>query len=346
MKELVKHIIAVSLMLIPAVAISADKPTFDNIHMVIGSTDEGGDTYQAAAIVAKALEKKLNTNINIDAAGTSAGYAALKSDRSGNTIMVTHDQAYLGTLYGTTGYDDIFNAFKVGPSFAINPTNAYLVPKNSKFTSLDDVIEAVGHGERVKVAIQSGSTSEIGFSAIKNAIKLKYPGMEKNLVALNTGSQSSKDQLLFDGIADVIQGSLSSNEQFTRLPADDKKAMRFIWLTSKKTTIDKINKKGFGEMTKEKIDSYVSPNVILPMDSHGTINFTFDKEFFIIYGKDMPQDKIDYIDQALKELYSEGEINKNLEKAFFVPNFLDSMSNERHLFSKQSKYKIVLDNIK
>ena len=343
MKKFVRNAIALSLMALPMVAISADKPNFGNIRMVIGSKSTGGDTYQAASIVAEALAQKLETNVKVDAVGTSAGYSALKRDRNGNTIMVTHDQSYLGNLYGTRGYYNMFEEFKVGPTFAINPSNAYLVPKDSKYKSLDEIIDAVGNGETVRVAIQPGSVSEIGYSAMKNAVKLKYPGKEGNLTAVNTGSQSSKNQLLFDGLADVIQGSLNANEQFTRLAESDQKAMRFVWLTSNKSTIDTINVKGFGDLSKDQINSYVEPSVVVPMDA--TSNFTFDKEFFIIYSKKTPQDKIDYIDKALKEIYDEGKIQKTFEKAFFVPNYRDSEDALKHLQEKNNKYKVVLDNI-
>lgn len=345
MKKFTKQAIALSLMVLPTVAMSAEKPNFGNIRVVIGSKSTGGDTYQAASIVTDALAKKLDTNMKVDAVGTSAGYAALQRDRRGNTIMITHDQSYLGNLYGVKGYYDMFKTFKVGPTFAINPSNAYLVPKGSKYKTLDDIINAAGKGETIRVAIQPGSVSEIGYSAIKNAVKLEYPGQEKNIVAVNTGSQSSKNQLLFDGLADVIQGSLPANEQFTRLDASDQKAMRFLWLTSPKSTLDQINKDGFGGLSKETINSYTEPMVQVPMDKNGN-KFTFDKEFFILYSKNTPQDKIDYIDNALKEIYSEGKVQPAFEKAFFVPNFRATVEAEKHLKDKNNKYKQVLDNIR
>ncbi len=341
MKKFVRNAIALSLMALPMVAMSA--PNFGNIRVVIGSKSTGGDTYQSSAIISEALAKKLDTNIKVDAVGSSAAFQTLRRVKNGSTIMIFHDQSYLGNLYGTRGYYDIFNEFKIGPTFAINPANAYLVPKKSPYNTLDDVIEAVGNGETIRVAIQPGGVSEIGYSAMKNAIKLKYPGKEKNFVAVNTGSQADKNQQLFDGLADVIQGSLPANEQFTRLDASDQKAMKFIWLTSSKDTIANVNKNGFGSLTKEQIYSYAEPEVQVPMDA--TTNFTFDKEFFFLYNKGMPQDKIDYIDQALKEIFAEGEVQKTLEKAFFVPNFRDSKAAYQHLKDKNDKYKVVLENI-
>lgn len=343
MKKFFKHTIAVSLMALPMLAMSADKPNFGNIRVVIGSSSTGGDTYQAAAIVSEALAKKLDTNVKVDAVGSSAAFSTLNRVSNGSTIMIFHDQSYLGHLYGTRGYYDIFNQYIIGPTFAINPTNAYLVPKKSPYNTLDDLINAVGEGKTVRVAIQPGGVSEIGYSAVKNAIKLKYPGKEANFLAINTGSQADKNQQLFDGLADMIQGSLPANEQFTRLPESDQKAMKFVWLTSTKNTIAEVNKNGFGNLSKEQIYSYAEPEVMVPMDANS--NFTFDKEFFFLYNKKMPKDQIAYIDQALKEIYDDGEIQKTLEKAFFVPDYRDSQTAAKHLQEKNNKYQEVLKNI-
>lgn len=343
MKRFITSAIALSLLAMPMVGMSADKPNFGNIRVVIGSKSTGGDTYQASAIISAALADKLDVNIKVDAVGASAAFSTLKRMRSGSTIMISHDQSYLGHLYGTRGYYDMFEQFIIGPTFAINPANAYLVPKNSPYQNLNDVIDVVGNGKIVRVAIQPGSVSEIGFSAIKNAIKLKYPGQEKYFVAINTGSQSDKNQLLFDGLADMIQGSLTANEQFARLPESDQKAMKFLWLTSAPETLAIANKNGFGKLSKEEVNSYAAPNVVVPMDANS--NFTFDKEFFFLYNKNMPKDKIAYIDNALKEIFDEGLIQPKLEKAFFVPNFKESKEARIHLEAKKDKYKHVLDNI-
>ena len=160
-------------------------------------------------------------------------------DKRGTTLMIHHDQSYLGNLYGVRGYEDIFSDYKIGPTLAVNPGNAYLVPKDSPYQSMADILAAAEKGERVRVAIQPGGVSEIGFSAMKNAARQSAPGSEANLVPVNTGSQSDKDQALFDDLADVINGSIQSNEQYTQLPADDQKAMRFVWLTARPETLEK-----------------------------------------------------------------------------------------------------------
>ncbi|GHA93016.1 type 2 periplasmic-binding domain-containing protein [Modicisalibacter luteus] len=323
---------------------AADCPIPGNLRVVIGSTSTGGDTYQNSSIVADHLAKKLDINAKVDAVGAMAGFRALDRSRNGNTVMIFHDQAYLGNLYGVKGYDNIFEKYTVGPTVAINPGNAYLVPKDSPYQNIDDVIAAAGEGKEIRVAIQPGGVSEIGFSALKNAVKIEHPGKEGNVVAVNTGSQADKNQLLFDDMADVINGSVQANEQYTRLPADDQKAMRFVWLTARNDTIKQTNEEGMGKTSQKDLLQYVNPNVTVPQDD--SQNFTFDKEFFFLYNKDMDPKAVECIDNALEEIYAEGSIQEQQKKSFFIPNFKPSSEAQAYLEDKRDQYKTIIENIK
>ncbi|PMR71499.1 ABC transporter substrate-binding protein [Halomonas heilongjiangensis] len=315
-----------------------------NIRVVIGSTSTGGDTYQNSSIVVDKLAEHLDLNMKVDAVGASSAFRTLDRDSRGNTLMIFHDQSYLGHLYGVQGYSDIFEEYTVGPTVAINPGNAYLVPKNSPYETLDDIIAAAGNGETVRVAIQPGGVSEIGFSALKNAIAIEHPGMEDNLVAVNTGSQADKNQQLFDGQADVINGTVQANEQFTRLPEDDQKAMRFVWLTARQDTIEQAPEEGLGQTSREQLLEYVEPNVHVTMGDDET--FTFDKEFFFLYNKDMDPGIVAQIDEALAEIYAEGEIQEVQKNAFFIPNFKPSGEASEYLYEKMSRYEEIIESIK
>ncbi|EHJ93401.1 hypothetical protein [Vreelandella boliviensis] len=326
------------------VAMAQDGPLRGNIRVVIGSTSTGGDTYQNSSIVVDQLAEKLGLNMKVDAVGASSAFRTLDRDSRGNTLMIFHDQSYLGYLYGVEGYDNIFEKYTVGPTIAINPGNAYLVPKDSPYETLDDIIAAVGSGETVRVAIQPGGVSEIGFSALKNAIAIEHPGQEDNLVAVNTGSQSDKNQQLFDGQADVINGSVQANEQYTRLPEDDQKAMRFVWLTARQDTIEQAPEEGLGQTTREQLLEYVEPNVNVTMGNDE--NFTFDKEFFFLYNKDMDPAIVEQIDEALAEIYEEGEIQEIQKSAFFIPDFKPSDEASTYLADKMVRYEEIINNIK
>ena len=326
----------------PVVAASDAIP--GNIRVVIGSSSTGGDTYQAASMISEALSDKLDVNFKVDAVGVSAAFSTLDRSRNSSTIMIFHDHAYLGKLYEQRGFNDIFERYIVGPTFAINPGNAFLVAKNSSYKTLQDVIDAVGSGTDVKVAIQPGGVSEIGYSALKNAVKLRYPGMENHLMPFNTGSQSDKNQTMFDGLTDLISGSVQANEQYTRLPADDQKAMRFVWLTARSSVVEQANSEGIGETSRDMLMQYVEPNVIVPMDE--TTNFTFDKEFFFIYNKATDPKVIAALDQALAEIFSDGNIQKEMKKSFFIPNYQPTEKAQSYLKNKNDQYEKVINSIR
>ncbi|MDI5889952.1 ABC transporter substrate-binding protein [Halomonas rhizosphaerae] len=326
------------------IAMAQDGQLRGNIRVVIGSTSTGGDTYQNSSIVVDKLAEHLDLNMKVDAVGASSAFRTLDRDARGNTLMIFHDQSYLGHLYGVEGYENIFEKYTIGPTVAINPGNAYLVPKDSPYETLDEVIAAVGDGETVRVAIQPGGVSEIGFSALKNAVSIEHPGQEDNLVAVNTGSQSDKNQQLFDDQVDMIHGSVQANEQYTRLAEDDQKAMRFVWLTARQDTIEQAPEEGLGKTSREQLLEYVEPNVHVTMGDDET--FTFDKEFFFLYNKDMDPGIVEQIDEALTEIYEEGEIQETQKNSFFIPNFKPSDEASEYLNEKMSRYEEIIDNIK
>ncbi|MEX6507576.1 ABC transporter substrate-binding protein [Jiella sp. M17.18] len=326
----------------PFAAMSAELP--GNVRLVIGSNSTGGDTYQAASMVADALAKKLGINIKVDAVGPNEAFKAVGRDARGTTIMLHHDQSYLGNLYGQRGYQDIFKAYKIGPTVAINPGNAYLVKKGSKYKTVDDVLKAAENGTKVRVAIQPGGVSEIGFSAMKNAARLAKPGSDANLVAVNTGSQSSKNQALWNNLADVINGSIQANEQFAELPASDQKAMQFIWITASPEALSQAPEAGMGKLTRDDMLKYAAPKVSVPLKNGE--NFTFDKEFFFIYNKKMDAGIVKQIDDALAAVYKDGKLQAELKKAFFIPDFRPSDEALAHLKKKNDTYSQVIADIR
>lgn len=315
-----------------------------NVRMVIGSTSTGGDTYQNASIVAEALADHLSINIKVDPVGTSEGLKALDRDSRGTTIMLHHDQIYLSYLYGVPGNDDPFANYVVGPTVAINPGDSFLVPADSPYQSMDDILTAAADGTQIRVAIQPGGVSEIGFTAMRNAAKVRSPGSEENIVAVNTGSQADKNQAMWDDLADVINGSIQANEQFTQLPADDPKAMRFVWITARPATLDQAPEAGMGATTRADFLQYASPATSVTLD--GTDDFVFDKEFFLLYNKDMDPALMDAIDTALEEIYAAGDIQERQAAAFFIPNYLPRAEALEHLSAKSERIGGIIEDLK
>lgn len=326
----------------PLAAMAQDLPR--NVRLVIGSNSTGGDTYQAASIVAEALSEQLGVNIKVDAVGPSEAFKAVGRDRRGTTIMLHHDQSYLANLYGVPGNPDPFDGYVVGPSLTINPGNAYLVPKNSPYQSMEDVLKAAADGTRVRVAIQPGGVSEIGFTAMRNAARMNAAGSEENIVPVNTGSQSDKNQAMFDGLADVINGSIQANEQFTELPEDDQKAMRFLWITATPEVLQQGPEAGVGNLTRDDMLQYASPQTSVKQSE--TEDFTFDKRFFLIYNKDMDPAQMQAVDDALAAIYEKGDIQQRMLEAFFIPAYLPMAESAALLMNKRDTYGAIIESLK
>ncbi|WIJ26439.1 ABC transporter substrate-binding protein [Devosia sp. RR2S18] len=338
-------VVAIGAMAIAAQPLAAAAQNLpNNIRMVIGSTSTGGDTYQNASIVAEALSEQLGVNIKVDPVGTSEGLKALARDTRGNTIMLHHDQIYLSHLYGVPGNDDPFENFIIGPTVAINPGDSFLVPADSPYQTMEDILDAAEAGTQVRVAIQPGGVSEIGFTAMKNAARVRSPGSEANIVAVNTGSQADKNQAMWDGLADVINGSIQANEQFTQLGADDPKAMRFVWITARPQTLEQAPEAGMGDTTREEFLQYASPATSVTLD--GTDDFAFDKEFFLLYNEEMDPAIMDAIDTALEKIYAEGEIQQRQSEAFFIPNFQPRDEALEHLSDKRDTVAGIIEQLK
>jgi tripartite-type tricarboxylate transporter receptor subunit TctC len=315
-----------------------------NVRMVIGSTSTGGDTYQNSSIVADALAEQLGINIRVDPVGTNEALIATNRDSRGTTIMLHHDQIYLSHLYGVPGIDDPFANFNIGSTVAINPGNAFLSKKGSALNSMKAIFDAAAAGERVRVAIQPGGVSEIGFTAMKNAARVMNPGSEANLVAVNTGSQADKNQSMWDGLSDVINGSVQANEQFTQLPADDRTAMEFVWITARNETLAQAPEAGYGDTDREALMQFASPKTSVTLD--GAQDWEFDKEFFLLYNKEMDQGLANEIDAALAAIYAAGNIQQTQTSRFFIPNYLEQGAAADHLMNKRATVAKMIEQLK
>ncbi|WP_299656037.1 hypothetical protein [uncultured Jannaschia sp.] len=341
-RRLLLSAVGAALVTMPVVAEAQNLPR--NVRMVIGSSSTGGDTYQNASILADALSEHLGVNVRVDPVGASEAFKALARDSRGTTIMMHHDQSYLQELYGVEGSPDIFEEFTVGPTISVNPGNAYLVPADSPYQTMEDVLAAAEAGERVRVAIQPGGVSEIGFTAMRNAARMQAPGSEENIVPVNTGDQADKNQAMWDDLADVINGSIQANEQFTQLPEDDPTAMRFIWITATPETLNQAPEEGLGETDRAEMLTYAAPEVSVPMTAEE--NFTFDKEFFLMFNSETDPALIEAIDTAMDEIYAEGDIQQRFLDAFFTPEYRPMAEAQEHLQSKNDDYETIISELK
>ena len=99
-----------------------------------------------------------------------------------------------------------------------------------------------------------------------------------------------------------------------------------------------------GAMTRDMMLEYAAPKTSVPFDE--TKDFVFDKEFFLIYNKDMDAGQMDAIDAALAEIYAKGEIQKRQTEAFFTPDLRTRAESTANMKEKNYAYAGIISTLK
>ena len=124
----------------------------------------------------------------------------------------------------------------------------------------------------------------------------------------------------------------------------DQKAMRFVWIPARAETLQQANPEGLGQTTRDQLLQYATPKAAVTKD--GKANWTFDKEFFFLYNKDMKPEVVAALDKALAEIYAEGKIQEQQKKSFFIPNFKPSKEAAEYLKRKVDETTRVIESIR
>ncbi len=338
---IIKTCLVFTLLFIPGLVLGAGLITND-IRLVVASDSASGDTYQSAVIMAKALETKLGIKVTVDVVGVEKALTAVaKEGSNGSTLMVSNDSAYLGAVYGVKGRKDLFANYTLGASIATNPGNGFLASRHSQYWSIFEVLDACQREIPVRVAVEPGGPSAVGFTALKHALKIMAPGSEKNLVEVAAESQELRNQAMFDGKADIIGGSVQTNEKFTKLPVYERTGMRIIWSPTKMATMRWANPEGYGKIAQNDIIRALEPYVWIPYTKE--TNFTFDKEVFFVYNKNISPELVRYLDKILGEIFAVGGVRPQLTDSYLVPDFKPAWMTAEQL---QEKSKYVKDLLK
>lgn len=307
------------------------KVDVSRVRVVIGSSSTGGDTYQNADAITRYLEKELDTNAKVDAVGANRAFDELaKAKSDGSTIMFFHDMAFLGVDYGSFEEKYSLENWTVGPVVALNPGNAFLAKADAPFDTMADAAEWLKNNpnETIKVAIEAGGVSQIGFDAFYLWVKEQYgEEVSDRIKVYVTGSQSDKDQALWDGNVDIIHGSVSSNAQYTEEGVEDKIKMKFLGITSSK-----------------RLDGYEIPTFAEQGIKVDGKEFTFDKEYFFLLPKDIDKDFVEKLDKAVAKVVENPDYAKDLKVNSFVVNHIPMEEAKAHLIEKRDFLSKIIKN--
>ncbi|SFP72339.1 tripartite tricarboxylate transporter substrate-binding protein [Salibacterium halotolerans] len=300
------------------------------MRVVIGSTSTGGDTYQNAEAVSRYAEDILNTNMQVDAVGGVQAFDALSSaSNDGSTVMFFHDMAYLGVEYGSFDQSNKLENYTIGPMVSTNPGNAFLASADAPYDSMAESAEWLSSNpnEEITVAIQAGGVSEIVFNGYYLWVQEEYGEEVSNRIkAYVTGSQQDKDQALWDDNADIIHGSIGANNQYTKDGVEDQVKMKFLGITAG-----------------ERVEGFDIPTLAEQGITVGGEEFTFDKEFFFLLPKDVNENVVTALDNAVSQVVENEDYQSDLNNNAYTPNYMPSDEAEEYLLDKRETMRSIIE---
>ncbi|MFC4323531.1 tripartite tricarboxylate transporter substrate-binding protein [Litchfieldia salsa] len=310
---------------------SATEVDVNRVRVVIGSTSTGGDTYQNADAISRFLEEPLGTNMKVDAVGANRAFDELASAKNdGSTVLFFHDMAYLSVEYGTLDEKYSLENWTAGPIVAINPGNAFLAKSDAPYNTMAESAEWLkdNPSESITVAIEAGGVSEIIFDGYYLWVKEEYgTEVSDRIKVYVTGSQSDKDQALWDGNADIIHGAIASNVQYTEDGVEDQIKMKFLGVTSA-----------------ERVEGYDIPTFAEQGIKVNGKEFTFAKEYFFLLPKDIDEDFLNKLDKAAAEVAKDAKYAEDLEVNSYYVNYIPAAEAKEYLIEKKNTMKSIIEN--
>ena len=323
-----KKIVAIMLVVIftmsafTGCATKKNSDSFDGrqVRIVIGSTSTSGDTYMISDIANRYLAKALNMSSKIDAVGAGPAYEAIATAKpNGDTIMMMHDGAYLGVLFGSFEEKYALENYEIGPRYGVNAGAAFAAKADAPYNDMKEMADYLQANPdyKVRVAIESGSVSHLGFVVYYQWVKDTYgDAVAKQIIAVVGGTTSEKCQMLWDGNVDVIFADYSSLFTYTEEGVEDKIKMKYTALLDNIEGID--------------VPSFADLGITYKGEE-----FRFAKDFVIYFPKGTPQTLIDQMDKAVKEICENQEYVDAMNKLTYTVDYLSAAEAKEYIYNKR-----------
>ena len=268
------------------------------VRVVIGSTSTGGDSYMIADIVTRYLGEEMGFNGKVDAVGNAAALDAItKADGDGTTIMMFHDMTFLSVLFGAVGEEYSLENLTIGPRIGQNPGGCFAANASAPYDSLAGAAQWLSEnpGETVRVNIESGSASHLCFVVFYMWAQETYgDDVASRIKAVVGGTTDEKKQRLWDGNADIIYGDYSSFVEFTKEGVDAQLAMKMMDSCGVVEGVDNLS-----SMVDDGITFQGEP-------------FDFNKDFAMYFPKDMDQEVLEEIAEAMQKVCENPEFQEEM----------------------------------
>lgn len=330
MKKLISLTLALVLVLGLIVSAAASDVYKDKrVRIVIGSTSVAGDSYMMAETVNRYLQKYLGFTSKVDAVGANEAFATIADAKpDGLTFMIFHDMTYLGVLFGS--FDEMYKLenMEIGPRVGQNPGSAFAARADLPYNTLAEAAQYLADNPeaKVRISVESGGVSHIGFVSFYTWTKEKYgEDVAKRLKVVIGGATDKKLQQLWDGNSDIIFADYSSLLQYTEEGVDPQLKVKFVGLMDYIPGVDTLP-----VMADQGISLQGKP-------------FIFSKDFLIYLPKGTPQEYIDALDEAVVKMAADPEFQAEMAKLTYAPAVLGSKDAKEFIYAKRDLMKTLLD---
>lgn len=298
------------------------------IRVVIGATSVTGDTYLTADLVTRMISEKYGCNIKVDPIGAGRALEEIVSTKGEDTIMMFHDMAYLGVLFGAYDAEDYgLEKMIVGGSYGYNPGDCFAASASAPYKTIAEMGKWMSENpnEVVRLAVEAGGVSQLGFDAIYMWLEQTYgEAIAKNLKAFVTGSTSEKLQALWDGNCQGIYAAASAVEEYTLDGVDAQLKVNVIGLMG-----NKIEGKDW--------PTFADQGVTI-----GGTPFNFSKEYFAFYGTGASPEFVGAMNAAFTEVCNSAEYKSAIEELGYRAQCMDSDAAKEHIYAKREEMRAVI----
>jgi len=319
MKGFLKVTVALFMVLVATMALSAQSNYPTKAIQVIVPAGPGGDTDLNCRLMAKYLEKELGQPVvivNVNGAGGTLGTRKVKDAApDGYTALFFHPSMFLNKILGLVDYN--FTAFENAGIGVLDNTNIFVVNASSPYKSITDVIAASkAKPGSIKFATETGGLTHIQALAFESEADVKM-----NIV--DVGSASQKIVALLGKQVDMIGISYGIIKDYVA-------SGRF---------------RVVGVFADERNPAF--PTV--PTFKEQGVNLSFTKFFFYLFPKGTPQDIIAKFDAALAKVAVNKDLQAELAKFMVSPTYVKPADALKYMTEQEAmynKYKDLITNAK
>lgn len=271
----------------------------------------GGDTDLNTRTLAKYLEKELGTSLvvsNITGSGGTVGVSkVLDAEPDGYTVLAFHNSMLLNNIYGLSNQS--IADFKFAGTGVLDRSNTFVVSKDSKFKSLNELIDyAKANPKKVTVATEMGSMTYIQVMEFQ-----QLTGVEFNIVDI--GGASDKLTALLGGRVDIFPTSLGFVKSY--LESGD-----FVSL---------------GVLAEQRLES--APDV--PTFQEQGVDMSIDKIFYWGFPKETPDEVVQTFSEAIEKAVANEEFQAEMLEYWVEPVYLNTEETAEKLQNLYDHYETI-----